>query len=161
MSHTIIAQANNLGPLLAGLVVGVVVGGIIGGLIGAVLIRAAIALTNKVYGRGVLEPHTFGVAFVTALIASALNFALGFVLGFMAAILAPDFVASPAGDVTLRIVSLVISLAVLTVLLQKRHAGHEGASLGEAALCTVFYLLIGIAIAATIVGLMFALSGAA
>jgi hypothetical protein len=126
------------------------VGGVlIGGLIGAILIRAAVWLTNKIVGGTVPDP-SFGKAFGMAVAAIVANWVVGFVAGL----------AMRGGDPqTVQIVSLLAGLPISFFVLAGIATAMLPTTFPRACLVALFYILVAMAIALVIGVLFFVVLG--
>jgi hypothetical protein len=151
LSVVVAQAAPNAGGMIAGLLCGLIAGVLIGGTIGAILIRAAVWLTNKVAGATIPDP-SFGRAFAMAITTVIVNWVIGFVMGIV--------MGGAGGDPQMiRIVSALISIPVSFLVLAGVASAMLPTSFPRACLVALFYILIAIAIGVVIVGLMFMVFG--
>jgi hypothetical protein len=137
-----------VGPiLLAGFLCAMVLAIATGTLIGTVLLRAAIALYNKMVGgsaspRSIPEP-SFGQAMGIALLTCSIN-AVGFVVG-----LGASWACYDHGGVVVfaQVISLLISVLILVRMLTIRLPTSLRRALGVTLLCCAIAIVLAMAIA--------------
>ena len=134
------AEVGVLGGLLCAAVGAI----LIGGLIGAVILRAAVALTNKVTGGAVPDP-SFGKAFAMSIIAMIVNQVIQIALVF-----------ALSGTGNAQLIAQAIAIPVSFLVLAGVATSMLPTSFGRACLVALFYWLIGIAIV-VVIAVLFAL----
>lgn len=129
----------------------------LGTLIGAVFLRAAIALYNKVAGEDyrsrVKEPElgrAMGITFATTLVNLVSGFAVGFVLGAAG-------IATGQDQRTVTLLAQAISIPFGFLVMSAMLSAMLPTTFGRAALITLFFYLIAIAVAIFIGVLVFTL----
>ena len=128
----------------------------IGTVIGAVILRAAVALYNKLAGgsisSSVPEPE-FGKAMGITFVSSLIQLVVGFVLGLAgAAGAAASQADAKTANIVVQLISFPISLLVMAGLL----TAMLPTTFPRALLVTLCYMLVVVFIVAVLVGIVFA-----
>lgn len=140
-SFGLIAQAGpEAGGLIVGLICGLIGAILIGGTIGAVIIRAAVWLTNKVVGGTIPDP-SFGRAFGMAVAAVVVNWIVSTIA---------QLAMAGGNPQTVQLISALIGLPISFFVLAGIATVMLPTSFPRACLVALFYIIVAIAIVVVI-----------